>query len=449
MMDRRRFLQATAAGALLACARLREARALGRVPAFGKIAFALPWPLTSIDPHDLFDPAAALFGASIADTVFALDASGAPYPTLASDMPAAQAKRTVLRLREGLVSARGRSITARDLVFSIRRARQGRAGALWGDIPAPVAVPSDPLAIAFDTGDSGAIARALASPLFAFVPVGFSPQKPDGTGAFLADLSAGRLVLTRNPHAARGASFLDQVTVDHAVDLSASLRAFERNATDIGWLGSGLHTPRPAAVPFERGAAAWVVLQTGAQAGTWGAPGIAQQIADGLPPERLQHLGLGSRPAATGSAEWGGNPCDLYVQEGAAQLEELARIVASLISRPGHEVAPRPISAADLSKRRAASAFSLLVGIVRPVGPPGPATLVALTAADDPQAARGVVQRPPRLAGFDPRLLTRTLRLGVIGELRLSGSHAPDVHLARSASGNGWDLGSSFRSPPP
>jgi peptide/nickel transport system substrate-binding protein len=448
-MHRRQFLRAAAGGAFLACANERPARALGRVPEVGTISFAIPWPLATIDPHDLFDPAAALFATAITDPIFALDTSGAPYPSLASEMPAAQPKKTILRLREGLVSARGRALTAQDLIFSIGRARRGRAGALWGDLPAPARVPSDPLAVTFATGDGSAIARALSSPLFALVPTGFTPEKPDGTGAFLADLAGGKLVLTRNANAARGASFLEQISVEHAVDLSASLRAFERNAADIGWLGSGLHTPRPGAVTFDRGAVAWVVLQTGAQAGAWGAPGIAQKIADGLLPERLQHLGLGSLPAASGTAEWGGSPCDLYVQQGAPQLEELARIISSLVSRPGHEVVAKPVSAAELSRRRATSAFGLLIGIVRPIGPPGFATLVALSAADDPRSARGVVQRPPRLAAFDPRQLTRTLHVGVIGELRLSGAHTPDVHLAKNASGDGWDLGSSFRAPAP
>jgi peptide/nickel transport system substrate-binding protein len=444
-MNRRRFLK-TAGGALLACVRSQPARATARVPVVGKIAFTLPWPLAGIDPHDLFDPTAALFASAITDPVFALDTSGSPYPTLASEMPVSRAGKTVLRLREGLVSARGHAMTAHDLVFSIRRSRRGRADAIWGEIPLPIA--TDPFAVAFATGDAAGIALALSSPLSAFVPTGFTPEAPDGTGGFRADLAPGRLVLTRNLRAARGAAFLEQIAIDYATDLSASLRAFERNAADIGWLGSGLHTPRAAAIAFDRGAVGWVVLQTGGQAGAWGAAGIAQRIADGLSPERLQHLGLGAIPAATGSAEWGGSPCDLYVQEGAAQLEELAKVVASLVSRPGHEVTPKPASLAELSKRRAASAFSLMIGVVRPMGPPGLATLVALSAADDPRAARAVVAHPPRLL-FEPRHLTRTLRVGVIGEVRLSGAHAPDIYLAKSAAGDGWDLGSSFRTPAP
>jgi peptide/nickel transport system substrate-binding protein len=51
------------------------------------------------------------------------------------------------------------------------------------------------------------------------------------------------------------------------------------------------------------------------------------------------------------------------------------------------------------------------------------------------------------MATFDPRLVTRTLTLGVLGELRVVGAHAPDLYLARNQIGEGWDLGGSYRLP--
>ena len=425
----------------------RSAHALGRTPAAGKLKLALPWPVTSMDPHDPCDPTAALFAHAVFDQLYALEASGDPFPTLAADLPATEAGKTVVRLREGLVTAKGRKLDARDVIFSMQRARRGAATAWWGGLPAPTPHGKDPLAVVFSTTDAARIARTLSSPLFALVPRAFDPASPDGTGAMTPQMSAMRMVLKRNASAARGGSFLEEIAVDQAADLSASLRSFEGNVTDIGWLGSGLHAPRPGAQAFDMGSVGWIVLQTGNDAGPWGAPGLPQQLLDGLAPERLQHFGLGPLPASTGIAEWGGKPCELLIQEGSAYMEELGRTLGSLLSRPGHEVTVKALPGAELARRRAAGSYGLALGIVRPFAAPGIATLVALAAASDPGLALELMRSPPRLAVFSPRALTRTLKLGVLGELRVVGAHAPDVRLARSATGEGWDLGASYRAP--
>ena len=63
------------------------------------------------------------------------------------------------------------------------------------------------------------------------------------------------------------------------------------------------------------------------------------------------------------------------------------------------------------------------------------------------RSALELMRSPPRLSTFSPRALTRTLRLGVLGELRVVGAHAPDVRLAKSTAGEGWDLGATYRAP--
>lgn len=421
--------------------------ALGRIPVGGRLAISLPWPLASIDPTDPCDPTAALFAHAIADPVYALDASGDPYPALAVDYPQLSGPSTLVKLRPGLLSARGRALDGHDLVFSLDRARR-MGGAPWLlDLPAPTVDRGDPLVVRFATADREKVVQALAQPTAALLPRGFSPTQPDGTGAMRAEPSEDRLVLVRNPNAARGASFLEEVVVQKAPDLSASLRSFEAHSTDVGWLGAGLHAPRPNAVPFDFGKAGWVVLQTGSEAGIWGAPGVAQKLVDALPSERLQHLGLGPLPAPRGEAAWGGPSGALAYEEGSAQLAEIARTVASILSRPGHELVPEPVSRAELRRRRQSGTFLAMLHVVRPLGPSGLATLAALTAAMDARAALDVVQRPPRLSSFDPRSLTRMLRLGVIGELRVAGAHAAEVRLARAVAGDGWDLGASYRLP--
>jgi peptide/nickel transport system substrate-binding protein len=423
----------------------RRASALGRIPMEGKLAMVLPWPLDRVDPHDIADPGAALFGHALFDELYAFDPAGDPFPTLAADAPIASGSRTIVRLREGLTTSQGERLDARDAIFSVQRARKGAAAAWWGDLPVPALHPNDRLALVFATTDAARIARTLCSPMFALVPRAFDPARPDGTGAMFAVPGPSRLVLHRNPSAARGPSFLEEITIDQAGDLSSSLRSFEGKLSDLGWLGSGLHGARPGAQPFDMGAVAWIVLQTGAEAGSWGGVGVAQRLLDGMAPERFQRFGLGNMPSPSAGAEWGGRPCEILIREGSAFMGELARTVSSLLSRPGHEVAVRAAPAAEIAHRRAAGTFSLMLGIVRPFSGAPLGSHIALTAAVDAKNALELMRRPPRLGAFEPRAATRTLTLGVLGQLRVMGACAPDVHLARNQTAEGWDLGASYR----
>jgi peptide/nickel transport system substrate-binding protein len=439
----------SAATAALSAPRFeRRAAALGRIPTEGKFAMTLPWPVDRIDPHDVTDPCAALFGPALFDELYALDAAGEPFPTLAADLPVVEGAKAILRLREGLTTAKGERLDAKDVLFALQRARKGTALAWWGDLPLASLHPKDRLAVVFTTNDTARIARTLASPFFALVPRSFDPLRPDGTGAMFAEPGATRLVLRRNPNAARGPSFLEEIAIDRAEDLSSSLRSFEGKLTDLGWLGSGLHGARPGALSFDMGSVAWIVLQTGGEAGVWGGPGVAQRLLDGLAPERFQRFGLGALPAPKGDAEWGGRPCELWIRDGSAFLGELGRTLASLLSSPGHEVAVRPAPAVELAHRRATGNFSLMLGVVRPFAPSPLGSHVALAAAVDPKNAVEVLRRPPRVTTFDPRSVTRTLTLGVLGELRVMGAHAPDLHLARNPAAEGWDLGGTYRTAP-
>lgn len=435
-------------GALALGARIPAARAMGRTPIGGRIAMHVPWPTVGIDPHDLRDPTAALFASAIADPVYAIDpASGLPYPTLAA-LPSREGADTVVRLREGLRTARLAPLDARDLIASIERARARGAGAILAGVPRPVVHKSDSLAAVFGPVDPTSLARALASPLVALLPRRFDVGAPDGTGAFHAEISPGGILLTRNLNAARGPAFLDAIEIAPAEDLKTSLRSFEAERDDLGWLGMGLHDGRKGAVRFDLGRAAWIVLITSAEAGAFGLPGVAQKLVDAIPPERLVPLGIGPLPPSSGDPAWGGPAAELLVDDASPHLIEIARTVAPILSRPGHEVTATPVARAEIARRRARGKAPLAIEVVRALGPSPRETLLSLATAEDPVRGRELARATPRLpAGISARQLTNTLRVGVLGEMRVTGGVVPDVVFAHPLSGEGWDLGATFRKP--
>lgn len=443
-LSRRRLLSATLAlGLGAAIGTDRDAEARGRTPTGGRISLRLPWPVLSMDPHRLEDATAAIFGDALFDTLYARDESGAFVASLAEAEPEPEGASLRVRVRAGLRTAKGRGLEARDAAAAIARSR-GLGGRGWlADIPTPKV---EGRSLVFAMRDANRLVRALASPIVAIVPSGFSPEAPDGTGPMKFATRGDALVLARNPLAARGPSYLEEVVVTPAPDLAASLRAFESGTDDLGWLGSGLHEPRPGSRPYDLGAVAWAVLFTGREATTWDVPGVAQRICDGIPPARLSYLALG--PAWTTEPEqgWGGPPTTLLVRDDAPWLVELAKAIAATISRPSHEVTARPVPNAELAQRRAARNHTLALDVVRPVAPGSFAAMVALATADNAGRASELVQHPPKLGEVPARTMTRTLRCGVVGEIRVQGGRAPDVQLAASPMGPGFDLGATTRS---
>jgi peptide/nickel transport system substrate-binding protein len=443
-ISRRCVLNATLAlGIGAAIGTSREAHGRGRMPAGGRISLRLPWPVLSIDPHRLEDATAAIIGDALFDTLYARDESGAFIASLAEAEPEPEGASLRVRVRTGLRTAKGRAFEARDAAAAIARSRTLGGRAWLADIPPP---KFDGRSLVFAMRDAGRLVRALASPIVAMIPSAFSAEAPDGTGPMKFTTRGDALVLTRNALAARGPSYLEEVVVTSAPDLAASLRAFESGTDDIGWLGSGLHEPRPGSRPYDFGAVGWAVLFTGRDATTWDAPGVAQRICDGIPPARLAYLALG--PAWTTEPEqgWGGPPTSIHVRDDAPWLVELAKAIAATISRPSHEVTAKPIPNAELVQRRAARNYTLALDVVRPVAPGSFAAMVALATADNAGRASELVQHPPKLGEIPARTMTRTMRCGVVGDIRVQGGRAPDVQLAPSPMGPGFDLGATTRS---
>jgi peptide/nickel transport system substrate-binding protein len=431
-MIRRAFL-----AALLATG---SASALGRTPFGGVLRLKIPWPVDALDPHAIDDATAALFGPAIADTLFALDTQGRPYPALAAKLPeklpSANPRGTRITLRPNLRTALGRTLDARDVIFSLTRSARAGGAALLTPLGVPRHDPSDAYACIVPAMDPEASARALASPATAILPRGFNRLKPDGTGAFVAEPGRTLLSLRRNVHAARGAAFLERIEIRKAADLRDALRSFESGEIDASWIEQFLHRPRPGAVKLSGGPFGWIVLHTGKDAGAWGAPGVAQRLLDAIPASRLAHLGLRGLGSGAGDPAWGGRATDLLVADDAPQLAIVARELAAILTRPGHEVTASPRSRSELAQHKTNGRFALLLSFARRLGATPASNLHALLTAADPALAK----HPPRLTTTDARRIGETLPLGVVGELYVSGAHIPAFHNLSS-----WDLGSVWR----
>lgn len=439
----RRTLLGGAASVALASLIPSDALARGRTPYGGRLSLHAPWPLGALDPHRVDDATAALFGDALFETLYGRDEAGAFVASLAEGDPEPDGATLRVALRSGVRFASGAVLDARAAAASIARARSHDASAWLADIPAPRV---DKNALVFAMRDAHRLVHALASPLVAVVPPRFSPEHPDGTGPLRAEMQAGAILFARNTLAAGGPAFLDLLEVRHAVDLITSLRAFESGADDVGWLGSFLHEPRAGARTFDAGLVAWAILRTGHDAGALDTPGTAQALADGVPHAALASLVVGApwEATASGTGQWTGQPVELVVRDDAPWLVEVARALAVALSSPGHEVRCVPLAPAEIAQRRSTRAFALMLDVARPAGPGPLGALIGLATADDPGSAASLARHPPR-GEQPPRSATRTMHLGVVGEIRLQGGRAPDVVLPPSPWGRGIDWGSAFR----
>lgn len=416
-----------------------SARSLGRVPVGGTLHLALPWFVSRLDPHAIDDPLAALVGTAVADSLYAVDAQGRPYPALASALPEDEGGETTLEIRPGLRTALGKPLDARDAVYSLNRARRAGAASLLAGVAHLRVDGQNRRKLRFAKSSPADAARLLSSPLLAIVPRGYSPLKPDGTGAFRARLSADRCVLERNPYAARGASFLERIIVQGVPSLGQALRSFEASDSDVGWLGAGLYRRRPGAVPFVAPAYGAVALRTGHLGGRWTAPGVARQLAASLDPTRLTHLGLRAARRTSSGDRWMGESALLYVDESSPQLVEVARVVAELLSQPGHALTARPIPRARTEQLIRRGDFPLMLSFVRHSGLEQGIDGHALLAALGSSLAESA---PPALRR-DVAAVESSHRIAVLGELELRGFHLPTVHRLTT-----WDLGGVWREPP-
>jgi peptide/nickel transport system substrate-binding protein len=126
------------------------------------------------------------------------------------------------------------------------------------------------------------------------------------------------------------------------------------------------------------------------------------------------------------------------VRDDAPYLVELARSVAAALSRPSHEVVARPVAASTIRERRASRNYALAIDAVRPFAPGLLGTLAALATSDNTELAIDAVRHPPHIGDLPPRTIARTMRVGVLAEIRVQGGRVADLTLPQ-ASGGGVD----------
>ena len=416
------------------------ASALGRTPHAGRLRLGIPWPITSLDPAALNDGFSASFAAAVFEPLFATDASGKPYPALASKLPSPSAEGVRISLRPGLRTGSGRALSGADVLASVERARTRGAAGLLGEVEPPRLDAKDPLSVIFPKAEPEQLSLLLASPLLAVVPRGFSPLAPDGTGAFRMDIAPGRALMTRNMQATRGPAYLDAVEISAVTDLAELLRGFEAGSSDVGWFGAGLYRAVKDAVPFDTPRYGFAVLASGRLAGAWGAPGTLQTLLDGVAPEQLRHLGLRGLPNQSQATQrWGGPTIELAVPSACPQLLALARALVSTLSTPGHELRVVEKPPDEIARLRVSRQFGLMLDFVRSPGLGDRDAEHALRTAVNPEAAK----RAPKVAAASPRQLARSLPLGVVGELTVHGARKSVFQGLES-----WNLGAVWLKAP-
>lgn len=425
----------------------RGASASARPQRGGKLAMRVPFAIRAFDPHWLGDVGSMLMSPALFETLYRTTPEGFE-PVLAEGMPTTHAKGLHVPLRQGLLTARGRRLDAGHVLTSLERARRSSGRFVLHGIPTPTLTMSETSyegvresksGLVFAIKDEARLLSALASPLTAIVGPSFTPTAPDGTGPFLAERSGDDTwTLRRNIRAAAGPSLLDTVQVRRAATLSDSLRAFETGEDQIAWHGLGLHDARPGARAFDAGAAGVLALAVGRDATARDVPGVAQQLCDALPPQRLAHLNLGSW-SNIGAPAWTGPAGQLLVEADSAYLREVAETVAALVSNPGHEITVRALPANELADRLRTRAFLLALTVVRPLWPTPLGSYGALLSLSDPEHAASSLTRPPKVQ--NARTMTRSLRVGMLGEVRWRGGVAAEVQLPLTP--GGLDLGAA------
>jgi hypothetical protein len=156
-----------------------------------------------------------------------------------------------------------------------------------------------------------------------------------------------------------------------------------------------------------------------------------------LPAAALARFGVRALPGAGEGVRWGGGPVPLLVCEDAPHAVELARALEPLLGSSGNEIRATPVARTTWLEARRSRRYALLLDFVRAANGDATQSAQALLAAVDPALAR----RPPKNLSsvLDA---TRTLALGIVGDVRVAGAHSPEFEGLGA-----WQLGSVWLNP--
>lgn len=427
-MERRRFLE----GALLLGVNLSSSQVLAmrRTPYGGQLHLSLPLGLSRLDPHDPEHLASALFGTSIFDSLYALDGSGRPYPTLVEALPSLKNGCVEVHLREELEFSNSSPLSARAVASSLLRS--AKMSTVLLPLANALILPTNERTVRFRGENLEEVARLLASPRAAIVPVDFSPNRPVGSGALKAKRSGSLLKLERNYLCPRGGAFIDAAELATSTP-TESLRAFEARRSQLGFLGRGLHQERKDAADFQLDSVAQVVLEPGRSLKSFARPGVLQSALESLPQAPLEALGL-SGPRQK-SRPWAGPTLELLVDHDEPWLRAIAEELAQSWSRTTVGVRVTPLSRTALQEKRMSADFDAIVSWRSTVGLPPKLSTDELFLIDGRAPPRGGRTMSPQEAA-------RQLNLGIVGELRPYG--AVDRGLTGLMRPTHFDLGGTY-----
>ena len=151
----------------------------------------------------------------------------------------ADASKWTVRLKQGLEFHNGKSVTADDVVFSIKRIINPKAPMVGSAnltmLKASGIRKVDDLTVEFTLTQPDAVfAEALAYYDNCIIPVGFDPNKPVGTGPFklTSFLPGQQMVFARNPNYFGQVPWVDELTIIEFSDTTARVNALLGGTVD-------------------------------------------------------------------------------------------------------------------------------------------------------------------------------------------------------------------------
>lgn len=389
-------------------------------PAYGgAVRLPLSAVLDDVDPARQAQPSGAAVAAALFDTLYALDAQGAPVPVLAESRPTPSDAQggppgtLVVTLRSALRLHEGQRLLAADVVASLRRAAAApRAAWLLGAVATTANGALDlratgALTLELRPARPGLdVARVLAARPLAIV-VGDPHRRAVGTGPFSLRGTPGGAtrdtVLWQHDPAALGAAYLERITLSPPRARDDEIRAFELAQTDASWFATTLydagraHDDAAATRASAEAPAACPVLFVTSDTGALRDAGLRGYVAASIDRHRLERAGLSADATLAGlplAAPPSARPPSarptlrLAVPSGDPLLARVAEALAAMLDERG--VGVMLVGAPPLDAPAPGTWDARLVGVVPPL--PGAAALVgaALAAAGRSDAARAL-----------------------------------------------------------